>query len=67
MNGGSTSNVNVKQAVPFLAVADMEDSPRFYVDGHGCVMIKDPDGCQLDFESVTDVPEGTEFDESNPR
>jgi len=31
---------NVKQAVPFLNVTDIEASLRFYVDGLGCVMTK---------------------------
>ena len=29
---------NVKQAVPFFRVADMEQSLRFYIDGLGCTM-----------------------------
>jgi catechol 2,3-dioxygenase-like lactoylglutathione lyase family enzyme len=29
---------NVKQAVPFFAVADMDSSLRFYRDGLGCTM-----------------------------
>ncbi len=29
---------NVKQAVPFFAVANMQESIRFYVDGLGCTM-----------------------------
>jgi lactoylglutathione lyase len=28
------------------------------------VSLKDPDGYRIDFESFTDVPEGTEYDES---
>jgi lactoylglutathione lyase len=37
---------NVKQAVPFFNVTDIEASLRFYVDGLGCVMTKRwlPDG-----------------------
>jgi catechol 2,3-dioxygenase-like lactoylglutathione lyase family enzyme len=31
---------NVKQAVPFFNVTDIEASLRFYVDGLGCVMTK---------------------------
>jgi len=31
---------NVKQAVPFFHVTDIEASLRFYVDGLGCVMTK---------------------------
>lgn len=29
---------NVKQAVPFFGVSDMERSLRYYIDGLGCVM-----------------------------
>jgi lactoylglutathione lyase len=38
--------VNVKQAVPFLGVTDMESSLRFYVDGLGFTMKRHwiPDG-----------------------
>ena len=32
---------NVKQAVPFFNVTDIEASLRFYVDGLGCVMTKE--------------------------
>ena len=35
MNAGPKVDSNVKQAVPFLGVADMEASIRFYVDGLG--------------------------------
>jgi catechol 2,3-dioxygenase-like lactoylglutathione lyase family enzyme len=35
---GVTSNV--KQAVPFFSVTDIEASLRFYVDGLGCVMTR---------------------------
>ena len=37
---------NVKQAVPFFNVTDIEASLRFYVDGLGCVMTKEwlPEG-----------------------
>ena len=31
---------NVKQAVPFLKVTDIEASLRFYIDGVGCVMTR---------------------------
>jgi lactoylglutathione lyase len=31
---------NIKQAVPFFRVADIEESVRFYVDGLGCKMTK---------------------------
>ena len=33
-----TVTSNVKQAVPFFKVTDIEASLRFYVDGLGCVM-----------------------------
>ena len=32
--------MNVKQAVPFFRVSDMETSLRFYVDGLGCTISK---------------------------
>ncbi len=28
--------MNVRQAVPFFSVSNMEESIRFYVDGLGC-------------------------------
>ncbi|HZU22292.1 MAG TPA: VOC family protein, partial [Terriglobales bacterium] len=31
----TTTAINVKQAVPFFGVADMEASLRFYIDGLG--------------------------------
>jgi uncharacterized glyoxalase superfamily protein PhnB len=34
----AVANVNVKQAVPFLSVTNMESSLRFYVDGLGFKM-----------------------------
>jgi len=34
----TVTNVNVKQAVPFFNVTDMESSLRFYVDGLGFKM-----------------------------
>src|ERR1700761_9139617 len=34
----STSEPNVKQAVPFFCITDMERSLRFYVEGLGCTM-----------------------------
>lgn len=39
-------NPNVKQAVPFFHVTDIDASLRFYVDGLGFVMTKqwDPEG-----------------------
>jgi lactoylglutathione lyase len=39
-------SVNVKHAVPFLGVTDMESSLRFYVDGLGFTMKRHwiPDG-----------------------
>ncbi|MGA7928406.1 MAG: VOC family protein [Candidatus Sulfotelmatobacter sp.] len=38
MTVASTTSVNVKQAVPFFGVANMETSLRFYVDGLGFKM-----------------------------
>jgi len=35
MTVASTTSVNVKQAVPFFGVTNMEGSLRFYVDGLG--------------------------------
>jgi catechol 2,3-dioxygenase-like lactoylglutathione lyase family enzyme len=35
MSNQSASSVNVRQAVPFLGVTEMERSLRFYVDGLG--------------------------------
>lgn len=36
----ATAGANVQQAVPFLGVADMERSRRFYADGLGLQMTK---------------------------
>ena len=53
MTVASTTSVNVKQAVPFFGVTDMEASLRFYVEGLGFKMKRwwipdqpgdDPDG-----------------------
>ncbi|MDX1389489.1 MAG: VOC family protein [Acidobacteriota bacterium] len=38
MNADTTTETNVRQAVPFFRVSTMEDSLRFYVDGLGFVM-----------------------------
>ena len=38
MTVASATSVNVKQAVPFLGVTNMEASLRFYVDGLGFKM-----------------------------
>jgi lactoylglutathione lyase len=35
MTVASGTSVNVKQAVPFFGVTNMESSLRFYVDGFG--------------------------------
>ena len=49
---------NVKQAVPFFNVTDIETSLRFYVDGLGCTMTHDwtPEGrirwCWLELGSA---------------
>lgn len=40
MNPESGTDANVKQAVPFFSVADMDASLRFYVDGLGFAMTK---------------------------
>ena len=40
MDKSSTNELNVQQVVPFFAVADMETSVRFYVDGLGFTMTK---------------------------
>ena len=40
MNQDVNEGLNVKQAVPFFAVSDMEASIRFYVDGLGFKMTK---------------------------
>lgn len=40
MNVASPTGVNVKQAVPFFGVSNMEASLRFYVDGLGFEMKK---------------------------
>lgn len=38
MNTNSQANENLKQVVPFLRVAEMERSVRFYIDGLGFAM-----------------------------
>lgn len=38
MNSESATPPNVKQAVPFFAVSDIEESVRYYVDGLGFEM-----------------------------
>ena len=38
MNSGSKNDGNVKQVVPFLRVASMETSLRYYLDGLGFTM-----------------------------
>lgn len=40
MNQDEQTGPNVKQAVPFFAVSDMEASLRYYVDGLGFEMTK---------------------------
>ena len=40
MNPKTETEPNVKQAVPFLAVSDMEASIRYYVDGLGFEMTR---------------------------
>jgi lactoylglutathione lyase len=46
------TSANVKQAVPFFGVTNMEASPRFYVDGLGFKMKRwwIPDGGQGDYK-----------------
>jgi lactoylglutathione lyase len=39
MNSETTTKPNIKQAVPFFMVVNMEVSLRFYLDGLGFVMI----------------------------
>ena len=43
---------NVKQAVPFVG------------NGMWVTSLSDPDGYRIDFESYTDAPEETEFQDS---
>src|SRR5215471_1707167 len=38
-NMSSATKPNIKQAVPFFAVSDMDTSLRFYMDGLGCQMV----------------------------
>lgn len=40
MNPTTKANPNVKQAVPFLGVSNIEESIRYYVDGLGFEMTK---------------------------
>jgi lactoylglutathione lyase len=40
MNAGTKTEANVKQAVPFFRVSNMEESVRYYVDGLGFEMTK---------------------------
>ena len=40
MSSTLKSNANVKQAVPFFMVKDMDSSINFYVDGLGCSMME---------------------------
>lgn len=40
MEPAATSDANVKQAVPFLMVSNIEESLRFYVDGLGFEMTR---------------------------
>jgi catechol 2,3-dioxygenase-like lactoylglutathione lyase family enzyme len=40
MNPEQKTKTNVKQAVPFFSVSNMEESLRFYVDGLGFMMTK---------------------------
>jgi catechol 2,3-dioxygenase-like lactoylglutathione lyase family enzyme len=49
MTVASTTSVNVKQAVPFFGVTNMEASLRFYVDGLGFKVLQSEG--QVDSES----------------
>ncbi len=40
MNPGTKSQTNVRRAVPFFGVSNIEDSVRYYVDGLGFEMTK---------------------------
>ena len=48
---------NVKQAVPFFGVSNIEESVRWVTS------LADPDGYRIEFENRTDVPEDTEYSE----
>jgi hypothetical protein len=52
---------NINLAVPFFMVNDMETSLQFY--NMWVVCFSDPEGYKLDFESLTDVPEETNYNE----
>jgi catechol 2,3-dioxygenase-like lactoylglutathione lyase family enzyme len=70
---------NIRLAVPFFGVDDIDASLRFYVDGLGFALTRHwapdgrirwcwlelgagrSDGFRLDFESPTDLPEGTRY------
>ena len=49
MTVAPTTSVNVKQAVPFFGVTNMEASLRFYVDGLGFKVLQSEG--QVDSES----------------
>ena len=68
------TNTNVKQAVPFFRVSNLESrevrsrgiqaSTPFVGNGMWVTSLSDPDGYRIEFESYTDVPEETEFSET---
>ena len=68
------TNSNVKQAVPFFRVSNLESrefrsrgiqaSTPFVGNGMWVTSLSDPDGYRIEFESYTDVPEETEFSET---
>ena len=40
MTDAVETKTNVKQAVPFFGVTNMETSLRFYIEGVGCIMVE---------------------------
>jgi len=66
----SIQSANVKQAVPFFWVTNMEPSLRFYVEGLGLNMnsrstggVRSRWGYRIDFSSPTDAREESELEE----
>ena len=56
MDSSRITSPNVKQAVPFLMVSNIEDFAMWVTS------VTDPDGYRVEFESSTDVPEETVLD-----
>ena len=59
---------NVKQAVPFFRVSNIDAkglkaSRPFVGNGMWVTSLSDPDGYRIEFESLTDVPEDTQYSE----